>query len=276
VPSPSPIATMTKLLTAAQAHSIAADGATALVGHVVPSADLESLTDPTALRRAFGRDADARYDQADGTAYLLRFPVEELQRYTIPQERKPADDTYPSGFLPGSGLIPVSWLEYTRVPIGSMVWRLRAGAEPESVAVYRSLAQGWHGVRGYTAPDTLAGPRVSWRGLDLPAALTNDGVEVVSLEPQEHMVQAPTGVWQAVLARTEVDAVFEIVLTGTWRDVPARVLRSTRDQVMLLLETDRYTAASLGATEVDPDVFQVIAPRSELVNVTGLRNELAA
>jgi len=271
-----PTQAMTKLLATDQAHSIARDGATALVGHVVAAGELDSVTDPAALRRAFGVEEDRRYDDPEGSAYVLRFPVEELQRFTTPGRRKPADSTYPTGFLPGGGLVPVSWIEYTRVPIGSTVWRLRAVAPPEGVAVYRSLAEGWQGAQGYTPPDGLEGPRVSWRGLDLPAALTNDGVEVVSLEEQPGMVQAPTGVWQAVLPRSEVEAAFEIVLTTTWRDTPARVLRSSGDQVLLLLETDRDTAMTIGAIEVEPEVFQVMSARAELGPVTGLRNELAA
>jgi len=271
-----PQQTMIKLLTAAQAQSIARDGATALVGHVVPASELESFTDPAVLRQTFGVEEDRRYDDPEGAAYVLRFPVEELQRFTTPGRRRPIDRTYPTGFLPGGGIVPVSWIEYTRVPIGSTAWRLRAGTTPEGVAVYRSLAQGWQGVQGYPRPEGLEGPRASWRGLDLPAALTNDDVELVSFEEQHGMVQAPTGVWQAVLPRSELEAVFEIVLTTTWRDTPARVLRSNGDQVLLLLETDRDTATTIGATEVEPDVFQVVTSRAEIGTVSGLRNELVA
>jgi hypothetical protein len=147
-----PQQTMTKLLTADHAHSIARDGATALVGHVVPAGELDSVTDPAALHRAFGVENDRRYADPEGAAYVLRFPVEELQRFTTPGRRRPIDRTYPTGFLPGDGLVPVSWIEYTRVPIGSTVWRLRAGTTPEGVAVYRSLAEGWQGARATRLP----------------------------------------------------------------------------------------------------------------------------
>jgi hypothetical protein len=46
--------------------------------------------------------------------------------------------------------------------------------------------------------------------------------------------------------------------------------------VLLLLEVDRDTATTIGATEVEPEVFQVIGARAELGTVTGLRNELVA
>lgn len=274
LPTPSP--TYMKLMPAAQAHAIAQEGAVNLTGPVVLAEDLEAVTNPADLRRRFGVEGNAWYADPHGDAYVLRFPSEPLMRLTDPRERPAGSGpAYWTGFLPAPEIVPVWWLEYTRVPIGSTVWRLRSGREPEGLAVYRSLAQGWQGAQGYTPPSGLNGPRAQWRVLDLPAALTNDGVEIVSTEQQPGMQQASTGMWQTVLSREDVEAIFEIVLRCEWKGQEARVIRVEGGQALLLLErADADAARAVGGSEVEPGVFQVIAPKVELMATKGVRNEL--
>jgi hypothetical protein len=90
------------------------------------------------------------------------------------------------------------------------------------------------------------------------------------------MQEARPGVWQAVVPRSEVDEVFELELTAQWRGQPVRVLDSDGDRVRLLLpDPDRAQATALGVIEVSPGVWQVIAPRSEISDVSGVELRLS-
>ena len=111
--------------------------------------------------------------------------------------RGPDRPSFPSGFLRlEHDIAPVWWLELTRVPIGSVVWRLTVdGGQPFGDAAYRGLARGWEGSRGYLPPTGLFGPRARWRGGEFIAAFTADPLTVLpgsTVSFQDLSLNAPT------------------------------------------------------------------------------------
>lgn len=267
------------LLTMPQVQAVGAESSTTLVGHVAPFAPLQAITGADDIRRAFHADGLDEFTGPNGAAYLMVFPQAPLMRFANPTARRGPDrPSFPSGFLRlEHDIAPVWWLELTRVPIGSVVWRLNAyGGQPFGEAAYRGLARGWEGARGYLPPTGLFGPRARWRGGEFIAAFTTDGVELLSRSQHPGMQEVHPGVWQAVVPRSEVDEIFELELTARWHDQAVRVLDSDGSRVRLLLpDPDPATAAALGASEVSPGVWQVITDRSGLSDVTGVELQVS-
>ncbi|HRW18512.1 MAG TPA: hypothetical protein P5181_06665 [Dermatophilaceae bacterium] len=258
-----------KVVTRGQAAEILTRGGDLLVGHVVHEADLAAVTEPVDVLAWHGLAGDERYLEPDGSVFVLRFPQEPLQRFVDPRRR--ADERYPLGFLPAPQPAPVWWLELTRVPIGTVLWQLRPGAEPTARAAYRGLALGWQGADGYTPPHSFVGSRASWAGTELVAARYDGGVEVVSPTPLAGMTQAATGMWQA----TGDLPAYEVLLTARWQGLPVRVIEA-RDGRALLALTDpdlRSAATEAGMTEVEPGLWLAQAERSALDDVAAVRRE---
>ena len=274
-----PAAVYAALLTMPQVHAVGAESATTLVGHVAPFTPLQSITRADDIRRAFNAEGLEEFTGPGGTAYLLVFPQAPLMRFANPTTRRGPDrPSFPSGFLRlEHDIAPVWWLELTRVPIGSVVWRLTVdGGQPFGDAAYRGLARGWEGSRGYLPPTGLFGPRARWRGGEFIAAFTADGVEILSPTQHPGTQEVRPGVWQAVVPRGEVDEIFELELAARWHDQAVRVLDSNGGRVRLLLpDPDAAAAAALGASEVSPGVWQVITDRSSLSNVTGVELQVS-
>ncbi len=273
-----PDALYATLMTISQANAVGAESSTTLVGPVAPFAPLQSITGADDIRAAFDAEGLTEFVGPDNAAYLMVFPHVPLMRLVNPTTRRgPARPAFPSGFLRlGHDIAPVWWLELTRVPIGAAVWRLDAEATaPRGEAAYRGLARGWEGARGYLPPRGLFGPRARWRGGEFVAAFTDDGVELISLAEHPGMVPVQAGVWQAVVPLTEVDAIFELDLSARWRDEQVRVLDSDGSQVRLLLPDPKpESARAAGATEVSPGVWQVIADRADLTDISGVERTL--
>ncbi|NHC12933.1 hypothetical protein [Motilibacter deserti] len=177
--------------------------------------------------------------------------------------------------------MPVWMLERTRVPIGTELRRLGADGSDQLLAVFHGLAVGWRGAAGYFPPLHLVGPRATWRGLDLPAALVpgSSTLELVSVgeaAPLPGFEPVRPQVWRAVAPLADVDEVFELVLACRWHGARARiVLHSAGQARLLLLEDDPGLIAALAGEEVEPGVFEVTAPRAELTDVGGTTQELA-
>ena len=274
-----PTTFLATLMTMSHASAVGAESSTTLVGHVADFAPLQAITDPDQVRDAFNATELPEFTGPGGTAYLLVFPKVPLMRLVNPTQRRgPVSPSFPMGFLKVThDIVPVWWLELTRVPIGAVVWRLEpGGSQPFGEAAYRGLARGWEGAQGYLPPTGLFGPRARWRGGEFIAAFAEGGLELLSRAPHPGMQEARPGVWQAVVPRGEVDEVFELELTAQWRGQPVRVLDSDGDRVRLLLpDPDRAQATALGVIEVSPGVWQVIAPRSEISDVSGVELRLS-
>lgn len=261
-----------KLLTADLGRAVVEGGYDQVGGIVVSAADAVALDTPEKLLSAYGFDG-AGQEFVD----VVRFEVPPLARLGRPSADERSWPTYPTGFLRAPVVVPVWELGRTRYPYGAEYWRIRSDGEQKCLSAYQGAARGWRGAQGWRPWSPLVGPRARWRGAELVADVVGDGVLVSAMGDAgpEGWEQIRPGVWSAAVPKEECE-LFEVVLTGTWRDVPVRVLGSdgTTSQ-LLLLSDDEEQAAAVGARLVEPGVFEASAPTDELVGVQGVTNELA-
>lgn len=260
-----------KLLPWQQVAAIGVDGRLELTGPVVSFEALAAVRTPEALRAAFRVAEDPAYDSPTGAAYLLVFPQTPLMRLDNPAHVPGVDPAGSgAGFLRLPDVVPVWWLQLTRVPIGASVWRLDGG-EPVGEAAYRGLARGWEGARGYTPPTPLVGPSAQWQGRRYAAAFTAAGMEIFSSTEVSGLTRVDDRRWHAVLAREQLEELGLIEITARWQQWPVRVLAGDAQRARCLLTDPRDpTALPQRCVEVEPGVWEVVVERSELVDTAGV------
>lgn len=268
-----------KLLMPWQSRDVLTKSTLMVGGPVVRLGDAQGLATPAELLAAYGLGED-RFGAAPEFVDVVRFlmvPLMELARSTSGEAPWP---TYSTGFLRSEHLIPVWSLGHTRFPQGSEVWRIHADGSQEPVSVLLSSARGWDGATSYTPPSTFVGPLATWRGSEYAADFadpTGAVVELVAVGAQTP--EGFTGVRPMISTRSvpaaECESVVERVVSATWRGAVCRVVRTDAQDARLLLVTDDPDAvARLGADEVEPGVFEVTAPLSELTDLGGVVREL--
>jgi hypothetical protein len=122
---------------------------------------------------------------------------------------------------------------------------------------------------------------VVWRGQELIAAFGADDMSWMELvaygETPPGFEAARPGVSHAMVPRADCTRVFDIVLSAAWRGVPCRILDRAEGQALLqVLGDDPEHAALVGASAVEPGVFEVVAPAAELQAGSGSTFELDA
>lgn len=262
-----------KLLTADLGRAIVDDGYDHVGGIVVSAPDAAALNTPDLLLRAYGFDVTG-LEFVDVVRFELP-PLAQLVNPVAPDaERTPL---YPTGFLRADVIVPVWELSRTRYSFGAEYWRIRADGEQKCLSAYQGVARGWRGAAGWRPWSPLVGPRARWRDAEMAADVVGDSV-LLSVRADE----GPQG-WEQVRPQTWVAAVpaaecelFEVVLTATWQGVPVRILESgpSGARVLLLID-DASRAESLGATVVEPGVFEATAAVEDLLDRHGVTNELA-
>jgi hypothetical protein len=275
------VTVMDKLLVPAAMQRVVEQGYDHLAGAVVRSDD--HVGKGAAERvAAFGLDGDRFPFGADPEHVdVIRFVTNPLMQLSIPTdvgEERPWP-TYPFGFLRDA--TPVWDLDLTRVPMGARFVRVAADGSESILSEYGGAGWGWQRAKGYFPPLHVLGPRAKWQGLDLPASYTEDqqSVELVWVG-EDGVPEGFTPSRPRVHVRTvpvaECDAVFEVVLTSTWRDVPVRVLQQAGDEALVvLLDPDLERIDRTGARPMDVTLFQATAPVAELGEVTGVVREPA-
>lgn len=262
-----------KLLTAGLGRAIVDDGYDQVGGIVVSAADAAPLDTPDRLLRAYGFDVTG-LEFVDVVRFTLP-PLAQLANPVAPDaERTPL---YPTGFLRADVIVPVWELSRTRYSFEAEYWRIRADGEQKCLSSYQGVARGWRGAAGWRPWSQLVGPRARWRGIETAADVVGDSV-LLSIRADD----GPQG-WEQVRPQTWVAAVpagecelFEVVLTATWQGVPVRILDSgpAGARVLLLID-DEERAVALGATVIEPGVFEASAAVDDLEDRHGVTNELA-
>lgn len=270
-----------KLLVPAAGRRVVEDGHDAVGGPVVRAEDLSGLT-PAQRVAAYGLDGDhfpfgPEPDHVD----VIRFETSPLMVLMTPSDRGERPwPTYPLGFLRNG--VPVWELDLTRVATGARFVRIDRDGGERVFSEYGGAARGWRGARGYLPPLWLVGPRARWHGLDLPASYTPDqtAVELVWIGDDgvpEGFRQTRPRIHAHEVAVAECESVFEVVVTGRWRDAPVRVLQQAGDRSLLLLtDPDVDSVNRLGAEALEPGLFQALAPRDEVTDVAGVVRSPAA
>lgn len=262
-----------KLLTHGLGTAIVDDGYDHVGGVVVLAGDASALDTPDKLLGAHGFEGGQEFVD------VVRFELPPLA--TLDNPAAPGSGRtplHPTGFLTGDAVVPVWELSRTRYSFGAEYWRIRADGQQRILSSYQGAARGWRGAKGWRPWSPLVGPRARWRGTETCADVVGDGV-LLSVRGDE----GPAG-WEEVRPQTWVAAVpaaecelFEVVLRAAWRGVPVRILESGPSEArVLLLIDDEEQARALGADTIEPGVFEATAARSELSDVEGVTNELAA
>lgn len=255
-----------------------------LGGAVARAVDIAGVRLPAERIALWGLDyAGSPFTRDADVLDVIRFrqhPLMSLRKPSEDGERKRPWPTYPHDLLAGATIAPVWLLERTRVPAGSELWRIEHSGEQRLLASYDGPAMGWRGGHGYFPPVHFVGTRAKWGDLDVPAELVGeDDVElvVVGRDAPQGFDEVRPDVWRCVVARADVDELFELVLTCTYRDVPCRILQhKDRQSRLLLLDDDPTTAQQLGAEEVDIGIFEITVDTSALQDVSGTTRSLQA
>lgn len=261
-----------KLLTHGLGSAIVDDGYDQVGGIVVLAADAVALDTPDRLLSAYGFEGGQEFVD------VVRFELPPLATLSNPAAsgagRTPL---YPTGFLTADVVVPVWELSRTRYSFGAEYWRIRSDGEQRCLSSYQGAARGWRGAKGWHPWSPLVGPRARWRGVELVADVVGDSVLLSARgdEGPEGWEQVRPETFTAAVPREECE-LLEVVLTATWQDVPVRVLASGGGHArVLLLIDDAARAEALGATTIEPGVFEATVAAADLADRRGVANELA-
>jgi len=113
----------------------------------------------------------------------------------------------------------------------------------------------------------------TYRGASYEAGVGPTDKEVTlfaALPPPEELgFQPATGHWRKAVSRAEVDAVWESRPSGMFRGEPCLVLDDLGEHLHIsYLGHDLARAGRLGYSEVEPGVFEQLAPREDVTDIT--------
>jgi len=118
----------------------------------------------------------------------------------------------------------------------------------------------------------------TYRGVPYEVGVGPSNSEVVLFAacppPEELGFEPATGHWRKPVIRAEIDALWESRPVGIFRGEPCIVLDDPGDRLHIAyLGTDAERATSLGYWQVDRGVFELLAPRDEVAELTEERVE---
>lgn len=261
-----------KLLTAPVAAAIVESGADHTGGYVTAASEVSGLRTPSDILAAYGLSATPEFVD------VVRFVQPRLATLTSPGTAERPWQTFPSGFLLGDSLARVWTMSRTRYSPGAEYWRIRYDGEQKCLSNYRGVARGWAGARQWRPPSPIVGTMARWRGNEFFADVGEESVALTMLanEGLPGFEQVRPGAWSTTIALTECE-VFERVFTAALDGVPVRLLRRTGAEAHVLLLSDEPAAAErLGASFIEPGVFEVTVDASLLTDVRGLENTLVS
>ncbi|WP_110181140.1 hypothetical protein [Nocardioides solisilvae] len=270
-----------KMLVPAGMQRIVEQGYDALSGPVYRADDLFRAT-PAERVAAHGLEGELfPFGPDPEHVDVVRFGTNPLMDLRIPgPPTAPGERPWPvhdKGFLRNA--VAVWELTMTRVPTGARFVRVHRDGTESEYSRYGGAAWGWQNAKGYFPPLHLIGPRATWHGLDLPASYTEDqqGVELVWVgdrDVPDGFTPSRPRVHSRVVPVAECESVFEVVVTARWRDEPVRVLQQAGGEALVvLLDPTVESVNRLGATALEPTLFQATAPADELEETHGVVHE---
>lgn len=267
-------------------------------GYVLEATDLTWANTPSKLFEAHGLGFPGSPFRADAAHLdVLRFPVTEFTRLveaTGGQTRDGAArmggefvDHAPftgNGFAPVSDeLVPLWWLDVTRLPAGSELWRVHADGSEQLRAVYVDVAAGWSMVVGAgeedrqvpVPPSDVLGVFGTWRETRCLVDLLTDGSAMVASFdelPDDDSPSNARGLWARSVPAADVIDVHALQITAHWRGTTFLLTRRWRrdDRLMcrlFYLGRDAFAAEALGLEKTDAGVYEATVPLDELADV---------
>ncbi|MFC7403606.1 hypothetical protein [Georgenia alba] len=270
-----------------------------VAGYVVPAADAASVTTTAGLFELHGLGFDGTPFSPDSPIDILHLPttptavVVPATGGTDAESRKATGGTFiekppftGTGFTSsGDAVVPLSWMEHTRIPAGARLWRFTPDAEePELIGTYHGVAFGWQNHLGddtfrAVPPSKLVGYVAKVDAGTFPADIATDEggrpsvVTLVShVEPEaDGFTQTEAGMWAKRVRADDVAELFEMHATATWNDIPVRIVdqgpSTEGEQVahVTSLLHDALTAERLGMDKLDAGVYEKTVPLADLV-----------
>lgn len=277
-----------KAVTPALVHAYLAGGYDRVSGYVVRAAEVSDITSPADLRRLHLTDYPQTTFPNGGPIHILH--VDRSPAWNL----IPADKIHERPVLNSSGtvevdeqLIPVFYLDHSRLTAGARLWRFEENQEPVLVATYNGPTLGWQnpesGALVHMAPTPIVGDVlvVGSTAFSAQVSCNESGapVTIVAVSPQEpsdvpDFQQNLAGLWVRQFEHPELRALFESQLVSTFRDLPVQVVaRLTRPDGTKLaritsLARDYEAPERLGFTEVELGVWEATVPLAELTTPT--------
>jgi hypothetical protein len=266
-----------------------ADGDDLLCGFVVRAADVSWATSPAELFAAHALGFPGSPFSPQSTAIdVLRFAATPFTRLVSATGGTTAEgEPFGEGFvepLPFTGtgfvatggdhVVPLWWLEPSRVPAGAELWRIHADGADELIATYANVASGWQpaGAARF-GPSDLVGVFAEWNGHPVFADILPNGRAVVASSTEvDGLRRTERGLWGGAIDPSEVAALHALRVTASWRGLPFQLVRRWSAGEALLgrlvyLGRDARAAESAGLQKMDAGVYEATAPISELVDL---------
>lgn len=259
-----------KLLTGAVASAIVEDGLDQVGGYVTSAAEAARLR-PADLLAAYGVDRNPEFVD------VVRFHPPRLATFSTPSSDERPWQTFPNGFLLGESLARVWHMSRTRYPWGSEYWRIRSDGQQERLSHYGGAARGWARAQRWQPPSPIVGTVAKWRGNEFLADVRDADVQLTAIteEGPEGFEQVRPGAWTATAPLSEC-IVFERVFTADLNGIPVRLLRHGGGRAhVTLLSDDPAAAEQVGASLIEPAVYEVVVDARLLTDVKGVENQLA-
>jgi hypothetical protein len=266
---PEPVV-LQKLLTGAVAAAIVERGSDHVGGYVTLASEVARLRTPRQLLAAYGVDGAPEF------ADVVRFEQPRLATLARPGPAERPWQTFPNGFLLGDSLARVWVMGRTRYSYGAEYWRIRSDGEQKCLSNYAGVARGWAGARQWRPPSPIIGTMARWRGGEFFADVRAGSVllSAITGDGPSGFEQVRPGAWVSTVPVSECQ-IFERVFTAEVDGLSVRLLRRSASQAdVLLLSDDPAEAARIGATLVEPGVYEATVETSRLANTQGVENQL--
>lgn len=181
-----------------------------------------------------------------------------------------------TGFSPTTkGLVPLWWVEPTRVPAGSELWRIHTDGREEFLSAYANVASGWQPGQGRALPSDVCGTFSRWKGVSFLAdELENDRVVLASFRPFDGGKATERGLWAHVVEAEEIEDVHALRLTATLNGLRFQVARRWNDGTgtvarLVYIGRDAPSADDAGLERVDAGVYETTARLEDVTDVRG-------
>ena len=252
-----------------------------LTGFVARQADTAWARTPSDLLEAHGYAASDPLFAGSTFVDILRFPSAESLSFIPATGEGGAGFVEPApftgtGFAPtAKGIVPLWWVEPTRVPPGSELWRIHVDGREEFLSVYANVASGWQPGQGQALPSDVCGRFVRWNGEAVLAdQLENGRVVLASYTRIEDAKLTERGLWARVVEASEVEQPYTLRLTARFGDLPFQIVRRWHDGTravarLVYLGRDATLAERAGLERTDAGVYEVTAALDELIGVRG-------
>lgn len=260
---------MQKAVTPGLAHAYLTVGYDRVSGYTVRAADVEFATTPALLYGAHGLAYEGSPFHPDAEWIdILRFETSPRLQFEPVREH----------------LMPLWWLRHTRLTPGAELVRVFRDRSRVTLARYVDVATGWIPTTMPANPhrrlplSRCVGPVAHYHGAYVDADVVDNGQQVILALANPPLNDTgfsptPSGRWRKVVAREEVDELFELVITARWGGLAVRVVDQWEDPHGVVtfkissIGHDERLARALGMDYIEAGVYEATVPAADLTDL---------